>query len=78
MLGTVAESGEPTPHPSDLHFLAIDLEGAHSEVHPNRVLLCLCVDPGLEMLHHTGLPHIGVPDEDNLEQIVKVLICHPG
>lgn len=77
-LGTMAKRGRPTPSPSDLHFLAVDLQGTHSEVHPNGVLLRFGVDPGREMPHHTRLPHVGIPDEDNLEQIVKVLIRCPG
>lgn len=67
-----------TPVPSDLDLLAINLKGAHSEVHPNGILLSFCVDAGLEMLHHTRLPHVGIPDKNDLEEVVKVLVGCPS
>lgn len=77
-MGVLAETMELPQCPSDLHFLAAYLEGAHCEVHPNGILLWLSVDSRFEMLYHTCLPHIGISNEDDLEQIIHILICCSG
>lgn len=59
---------------TDLHFLAVDVHGAHSEVDADGVLLLLVVLPRLEAVHHAGLPHVGVPDQDDFKEIVEGIV----
>lgn len=59
---------------TDLHFLAPDVQGSYSEVHSYCVLLPLCKNPCLEILDHTGLPHVWVSDQDDLKQEIKSVI----
>lgn len=59
---------------TNLHFFALDLHGPHAEVHPDGVLLFVREGPRLEVLHHAGLPHVGVADQDDLEQEVEGIV----
>lgn len=61
------------PH-LDLHFLAVDIHRAHGEVHSDGVLLLLVELPRLEAVHHARLPHVGVPDQDDLEEVIESVV----
>lgn len=63
-----------TTHSADLHFLPLDIHGPHAEIHSDGVLLPLREDARLEILNHAGLPHVGVPDQDDLKQEIKSVI----
>lgn len=65
-------------HVTYLHLLAINFQGTDSEIDTDGVLLLLHEDAGLESLDHTGLPHIGVPDQDDFKKKVeRVLNLRP-
>lgn len=57
-----------------LHFFAIDIQGADTEIYPNRVLLLLYENARLKALNDAGLSHIRVPDQDDFEKEVKRVI----
>lgn len=59
---------------SDLDSAAVDGERAHGEVHADGVLLRLGEQAALEALHQAGLAHVGVPDEDDLEEEVEGVV----
>lgn len=59
---------------TDLHFLAVDVHGAHGEVDADGILLLLVVLPRLEAVHHARLPHVGVADQDDLEEVVEGIV----
>lgn len=56
---------------SDLYSPALDVERADGEVDPDGVLLPLGELARLEALHQAGLAHVGVSDEDDLEEEVE-------
>lgn len=56
---------------SDLYSPALDVERADGEVDPDGVLLPLGELARLEALHQAGLAHVGVSDEDDLEEKVE-------
>lgn len=59
---------------TDLHFLAVDIHWAHGEVDADGVLLLLAVLPRLEAVHYAGLSHVGVPNQDDLEEVVEGIV----
>lgn len=59
---------------TDLHSPAPDVQGADAEVHPDGVLLVIGEHPRLEVLHHAGLAHVRVTDQDDLEQEVEGVV----
>lgn len=59
---------------TDLHFLAVDVHGAHGKVDADGVLLLLVELPRLEAVHHARLPHVGVADQDDLEEVVEGIV----
>lgn len=59
---------------TDLYFLAVDVHRAHGEVDADGVLLLLVVLPRLEAVHHARLPHVGVADQDDLEEVVEGVV----
>lgn len=65
-------------HVTYLHLFAINVQGANRKVDPDGVLLLLDEYARLEALDHTGLPHIGVPNQDDFEKKVeRVLNLRP-
>lgn len=56
---------------SDLYSPALDVERADGEVDPDGVLLPLGELARLEALHQAGFSHVGVSDEDDLEEEVE-------
>lgn len=59
---------------TDLYFLAVDVHRAHGEVDADGVLLLLVVLPRLEAVHHARLAHVGVADQDDLEEVVEGVV----
>lgn len=51
----------------DLDALAIDGDGPLAEVHADGGLSALREAAGAEAVGEAGLPHVGVPDDDDLE-----------
>lgn len=59
---------------SDLDSASVDAERADGEVHSDGVLLPLGEQAALEALHQAGLAHVGVSDEDDLEEEVEGVV----
>ncbi len=59
---------------SDLDSASVDAERADGEVHADGVLLPLGEQAALEALHQAGLAHVGVSDEDDLEEEIEGVV----
>lgn len=62
------------PFITNLHFFALDFHCPNTKVHPDGVLQVAREASQLEVPDHTGLPHVGVANQDDLEEEVKRVV----
>lgn len=62
------------PFITNLHFFALDVHCPNAKVHPDGVLQFAREASVLEVLDHAGLPHVGVANQDDLEEEVKRVV----
>lgn len=60
---------------TNLDFFAINVQSSNCKVHSYSVLLLFKKHPSLKTVDHTSLAHVGISDEDDLEEeITGVLL----